>query len=210
MSPGVEPLFLSFFVEEKSAEITLRNIIPKMVGGECKFRILSFQGKYDLLSKLPHYLKSYPKSLPDNSYIIVLIDRDNDDCRLLKQKLEAIAKETGLFTKSNPDPHGRYQVINRIVIEELEAWFFGDIDAIQAAYPRIISRRLGRKQPYRDPDAISGGTWEALEKELKKAGYYRNGMPKIETARKISEYMLPIRNRSKSFQVFMNTLKELC
>ena len=41
------------------------------------------------------------------------------------------------------------------LIEELEAWFFGDIAAIHAAYPRI-SIHLGGRANYRDPDAITG------------------------------------------------------
>jgi len=50
-----------------------------------------------------------------------------------------------------------FQVINRIAIEELEAWFFGDWPAMCAAYPKLdasVPKRAG----LRDPDAIKGGT----------------------------------------------------
>jgi hypothetical protein len=99
-------------------------------------------------------------------------------------------------------------VLNRLAIEELEAWFFGDVEALTTAYPGI-PRTLGKKSKYRNPDAIGGGTWEALERVLQNAGYYPSGIPKIETARKISQYMNPDRNTSKSFQVFRDTLREM-
>jgi hypothetical protein len=91
-------------------------------------------------------------------------------------------------------------------VEELEAWFFGDVEALVTAYPKVPSN-LANKEKFRDPDAITGGTWEALERLLQKAGYYSGGLPKIEVARKVSEFMEPSRNRSKSFQVFKEGLE---
>ena len=62
---------------------------------------------------------------------------------------------------------------------------------------------------YRDPDAIRGGTWEALERELKRVGYFKGGLGKIEAAKAISAQMDPERNISNSFQVFMKGLLEM-
>ena len=59
---------------------------------------------------------------------------------------------------------------------------------------------------YRDPDAITGGTWEALERLLQKAGYFKTGLRKIEAARSIAAHMDPTRNTSQSFQVFRSAL----
>ena len=88
------------------------------------------------------------------------------------------------------------------MIEELEAWFFGDPDALRAAYPRV-SRTLERKARYRDPDAVPGGTWEALLRVLQRAGYYKGvPLPKLEAANRIAQHMDPERNRSRSFQAF--------
>jgi hypothetical protein len=61
--------------------------------------------------------------------------------------------------------------------------------------------------PYRQPDAIKGGTWQALWKVLKKAGYYSQRYPKIEVARRISAGMKIDANRSRSFQVFVEALR---
>ena len=126
-----------------------------------------------------------------------MVDADEGDCREIKAKLENAARRGSQF-----------QILNRLAIEELEAWFFGDIEALNAAYPRI-SLSLGNKARYRDPDAKLGGTWEALERELKRVGYFLAGLNKISAAREMSRFMIPEPNRSKSFQVFHQGLLEM-
>jgi len=54
-----------------------------------------------------------------------------------------------------------------------------------------------------------GGTWEALERELRKVGYFPGGLNKINAAREISRFMVPERNRSRRFQVFRQGLIEM-
>lgn len=131
----------------------------------------------------------------------MLVDADRDDCRELKAKMEHIAHEAGMTTKSVADPGTPFQVLNRLAIEELEAWFFGDVEAMRMVYPRV-SKNLERQSRYRDPDAITGGTWEALQRVLQQAGYHQGGLAKIQAARDISTYMQPERNCSRSFQTF--------
>lgn len=72
-----------------------------------------------------------------------------------------------------------------------------------------VSKHLTKKSKYRDPDAITGGTWEALERELKKAGYHKGGLEKVKAAREISAYMNPQENCSQSFQIFYTGLLDL-
>ena len=96
----------------------------------------------------------------------------------------------------------------RIAIEELEAWFFGDIPALKTAYPKIPAS-LTQKAPYRDPDNINGGTWEQPEKVLMEYGYHPGGLEKIRAAKEISEHMDPETKRSKSFQVFRDGLRSI-
>ena len=136
----------------------------------------------------------------------MLIDEDRKDCRELKAKLEQAAREAGFVTKSRAGPNESFQVVNRLAIEELEAWFFGDVEAMHAAYPRIPVN-LQSKAKYRNPDAIRGGTSEALERLLIRAHYYTGKLPKTEVAQNIAQHMEPSRNRSKSFQVFVEGLK---
>jgi len=201
-------MHIEFLVEEESAEIALEQLVPKIAGMKISFRIHVFQGKHDLIDKLPSRLDGYRSWLPPDWIIMVLLDEDREDCWQLKGKLEEIAFKAGLTTKSQAGPEEKFQVINRLAIEELEAWFFGDVAAICQAYHRIPSN-LDRRKRFRDPDTILGGTWEALERVMQAAGYYAGGLPKKEVARKISEYMDPDRNRSKSFQIFRDSLRSL-
>jgi len=200
-------MHIEFLVEERSAEVALRYLVPKIVGADHSFRIHPFNGKQDLLSKLAQRLRGYARWLPENSLIFVLVDRDRDDCHDLKELLEREALASRLATLTHPDPGGGYRVVNRLAIEELEAWFLGDIEALVAAYPRLAKHRSGLARFQRDPDSVRGGTWERLEKILRRAGYYRSGLRKIENARLVSEHMDPKRNASRSFQVFCEALK---
>ena len=200
-------MHIEFLVEESSMEATLQQIVPKMLKDRATFAIHVMGGKVSLINKLPNRLRGYSRWLPTNWRIVVLVDRDDDDCHELKQKLESMCRDTGLISKSSANSLDQVQVINRIVAEELEAWFFGDIPALRLAYPKIPD--ISRKQKYRNPDEITGGTWETLERLLQRAGYYRGGLPKIEVAQSISKHMEPTRNQSKSFQVFQNALVDL-
>ena len=199
-------MHIEFLLEEESAAEVLKVILPKILSDDvgCDFRF--FQGKQDLLGKLPTLLKGYKPWLPNDWRIMVIIDEDRANCRELKAQLEGIAHDAGLVTKSRATSVGDFQVVNRLAIEELEAWFFGDTQALQIAYPRV-SRNLQNQAKYRNPDAITGGTYEALERLLKRLNYHREGLPKTAVARDIAQHMEPSRNRSRSFQVFVEGLK---
>jgi hypothetical protein len=204
----VSILHLDFLVEEASLESALTQLLPKILPSTVSSKIHAFRGKPDLLAKLPDRLKGYQAWLPPDWKIVILIDEDREDCLKLKQQLEIMAISSGLITKSSCQKYKSFQVLNRIVVEELEAWFFGDVQAIRQAYPKV-SANLANQQPYRDPDAIKGGTWEALERVLKKAGYHPGGLEKYKASSEISQYMNPELNRSKSFQAFYQGLLEI-
>ena len=199
-------MHIEFLVEERSAEETLNAILPKILSGDVGFDVHVFEGKNNLLRELPKRLKGYRQWMPGDWRIIVLIDEDRQDCIQLKAKLEKAAHEAGFRTKANPTSVGNFQVVNRLAIEELEAWFFGDFEALHAAYPSI-PENLQSKAKYRNPDAIRGGTYEALERLLIRKNYYKGRLPKVTVARKIALHMEPSRNRSKSFQVFIEGIK---
>lgn len=198
-------MHIEFLIEEESTEAALNNLLPKILPSTVSFRLHNFRGKHNLLLQLPKRLKGYCNWLPVDWRIVVLVDEDREDCKLLKARLEKMASEAGLQCKSQG---GNFQILNRIAVEELEAWFFGDIVALNAAYPKTPVT-LSHQKNYREPDAIKGGTWEALERVLQSAGYYLGGLPKIEVARNVSKIMEPARNRSRSFQVFKEGLLEL-
>ncbi len=197
---------VEILVEEPSMEAALRLLLPKIIG-ELSFEIYVHQCKEDLLIRLPERLRGYSRWIPPDWRIVVLVDRDDDDCRRLKERLEQMAATAGFKTKSTA-LEGRWTVVNRLAIEELEAWYFGDWPAVRSAYPRV-SPHIPNKAKHRDPDAIKGGTWETFEHVLKKAGYFKSGMRKIEAARRIAGHMDAERNQSRSFQVFRDVLREM-
>ena len=200
-------MFIKFFLEEFSAEEALKLLLPKILTDDVKYEFHTFEGRDEMLIELPMRLKG-ERWIPNDWRIIVLIDEDRKDCHELKTYLEKAAHDAGFVTKSSADPNDDFQVVNRIAIEELEAWFFGDVDALHAAYPKI-SRSLHTKAKYRNPDAITGGTYEALEDLLKQKKYYKREerIHKPDVAQNIAQHMEPSRNRSKSFQVFVEGLK---
>ncbi len=197
---------VEILVEELSMEAALRVLLPRMLG-ELSFEVYPHQCKNDLLKRLPQRLNGYAAWLPNDWRIVVVVDRDDDDCVELKQRLERMASNAGFWSRSAAG--GRpYQVVTRLAIEELEAWYFGDWVAVKAAYPKV-PETIPRQARFRDPDAITGGTWEAFEQVLQRAGYYQAGLRKIEAARAVAEHWQPRANRSRSFQVFRNVLLEM-
>jgi len=197
---------LEILVEDLSTEAALRELVPK-IAPDLSFQVYPFASKNRLLKKLKDRLTAYASILQPGQCVMVLVDRDRDDCRRLKARLEDAAKRAGLGTKSMACSPG-WQVVNRIAVEELEAWFFGDWEAVLQAYPGV-DRNVPAKRKYRDPDAIRGGTAEALKRCLQKAGYFPMGLPKIEVAREIAQHMEPKRNKSRSFQLFCRTIEEV-
>ena len=197
-------MHVEVLVEEPSTEAALSFLLPRILPANTTWVVHPHRGKKDLLDKLPSRLRGYSRFLPPDWRLLVLIDEDRQDCRALKRHLDRRARDAGLRLArgSGGEP---IQVLNRIVVEELEAWFFGDIEAIRTAYPGVPAT-LANRAPYRDPDAVAGGTWEALERVLKQAGHHRSGLRKGEAARAIAEHMDPARNRSRSFGHFRDGL----
>ena len=197
---------VEFLVEEPSMEVALRLLAPRILAGQ-SFEVYSHQCKEDLLSRLPERLRGYARWLPQDWRIVVVVDRDADACHQLKARLEQSAEEAGLMTRTRAGGDV-YTVVNRLAIEELEAWYFGDWQAVRAAYPRVSSR-ISRNAAYRDPDAIKGGTWEAFERILQRAGYFKGGLRKIEAARTIAPHWDPATNTSTSFRKLRDVLQEM-
>ena len=196
---------LEFLVEELSMEGFLKELLRRFLPDDCTFDIHPSQGKQDLLKNLADRLRGYSHWLPDYCRVIVVVDCDNEDCHKLKEKLENAAAQAKLPTRSNPS-HRTWKLVNRIAIEELEAWYFGDWQTVRRIYPKV-SPTIPDKAQYRDPDAIRG-TWEAFEKILQDKGYFKNGIRKMEVARAMGTHVDPSRNLSPSFKKFYEALLE--
>ena len=57
---------LEFLLEEPSAEMVLRTILPKILSTNISSDFFVFKGKADLLKKLPERLKIYRQWIPDD------------------------------------------------------------------------------------------------------------------------------------------------
>lgn len=193
---------IEFLLEEPSAQAALDSFLPKLIRPPHTFTTHSFHGKSDLLKNLPNRLKGYAARFKKDKQtkdwrIIVLIDSSGADCRLLKRRIVEAAEDAGISER----------VTARIVVEELEAWYFGDFNAIRSVYPYILRNLLYRKK-YRVPDAIPGGTWKALDRLLKDSGYAK-GLRKLADAEAIGRRLDPDRNLSPSFRVFVSAIRRI-
>ena len=181
--------------------VALEALLPGLTDGRrATWRVIEHR---NLLGELPPRLRGYARGSDPLIRVLVLLDRDQRDCHALKARLEQAARAASLATKTAPGPDGRFLVVNRIVVEELESWFLGDVPALRAAFPGVPAT-LAARRGLRDPDAIQGGTWEALLRVLQQAGHYPGAkrLPKIEVARRVAAGMQPDANRSVSFQAF--------
>jgi len=89
-------MHIELLVEEASAEAALTELLPRCVTAGVTWAIHVHQGKQDLLSKLANRLKGYAHWLPNDWYIVVLLDNDREDCHHLKNEMERVALEAAL------------------------------------------------------------------------------------------------------------------
>ena len=90
----------AFLVEEASMEAFLQVLPPRLLPADCTFEVHPFRGKSKLLRTLKGRLRGYSRGLPPEYRLFVMVDRDDEDCRALKKKLEDAAADTGLRTRS--------------------------------------------------------------------------------------------------------------
>ena len=197
---------IEFHVEERSMEAFLAAWLSRVLPEGCTFKIHAYQGKHALLRKLGDRLRGYSTWLPNDIRIVLIVDRDNDDCHQLKSRLETICGNAGLRSRQATKDTD-WQIVTRIAIEELEAWYFGDWQAVCHAYPNV-SPNIPSMARYRDPDAIQGGTWEAFERIMMKSGHFRQGLAKMQAATAIGRYIDAQHNRSRSFAMFRDAITE--
>lgn len=188
-------------------ELTLQNLLPHIVP-DIDWKIHTFQGKHHLLKHIGNRLRGYSSWIAAaHGAVVVVVDRDDDDCRELKATMELAAAAAGLLTPAKAG-EGQVRVLNRIAVEELEAWFFGDVPALAAAFPGVPTS-LGSRQRYRAPDSIAGGTWEALERVLQRDGHRPGRLAKGRAAEAISSLMNVESNTSPSFQQFRDGVRRI-
>lgn len=208
---------IEFLVEEPSMKALLDRLLERLLP-DAEWEVFDFRSKEQLLKQLPNRMKGYGQMIRQAGYedlrVVVLVDRDEQDCKALKAQLEHDAHAAGLRTLTaarpapNAPPSQPFQVVNRVVCEELEAWYFGDPEACLTAYHRLRPAHFTNGH-LQHPDAVKGGTWEAFGRTLHKAGHLPANPPnhrwKYEAAEAIAPHLdlSPTVNQSPSFQAFV-------
>lgn len=174
------------FTEEPSMVPVAEHIARLTIGDRAdSLIILPHQGKSDLESSFPRKVRNW--NVPDTKFI-VLRDNDGGDCIALKQRLIDLCP-----------PEKLERLFVRIVCQELEAWFIGDLEAVDLAYGTDNAKRK-EKVKFREPDTILDP--KELLKEL--VSYQP-----LNGSRMIAPHLVPDRNRSVSFHAFVSGLEKV-
>ena len=177
-----------FMVEELSMYVTLQELLPKVFPTwkeKVDWLCLTHEGKSDLRRSIKSKLSCWGFS---EDRFLILHDNDGGDCIDLKKTLRSICVKA-----RKPD------TLIRIPCQELESWFLGDLDAVADAFCKPKIRNLQKKKRYRDPDLISNAS-DDLAKLTSMRG-------KVKRARMIAAEMDINSNRSHSFNVFIEGLR---
>lgn len=103
-----------------------------------------FEGKNHLRKELSRKAEVYAR-FHEPIMLIVLIDQDASDCRVLKQQLIEKIEAGGL---------SNFKVC--IVCKDLECCYLGDMAALREIQPHSIAPNLSQKAKYRNPEKLNG------------------------------------------------------
>jgi hypothetical protein len=130
---------LVFMLEEPSMSELLKRLLPRLFP-DLQFLCVPHEGKSDLERSLRIKLPAW--KVPGDRFVVVR-DADQEDCKALKAALTNVCVSCG-----RPDS------LVRIVCRELEAWYFGQPEALAEAFEDTALATLGAKARYRNSDDI--------------------------------------------------------
>lgn len=175
---------LVFLLEEESAKNMLVPVVKELVPEDMPVQYITFSGKQDLERQLVKKIRFW---CDPGSRFIILRDKDSGDCGVIKQRLLALAQESGKGDAC----------LVRIACHELESFFLGDL----AAVAQGLDLPAVAKKPYRTPDTIANAA-----EELKKLTFDKYS--KLAGSRAISPHLkLDGSNRSHSFGVLLEAIR---
>lgn len=174
---------LIFMLEEYSMKVLLDDLLPRLFP-DLPFLCVPHEGKHDLEKSIPRKVRAWKE--PGVRFVVVR-DNDGGDCHVLKAKLVALCKEGQ-----------RDDAIVRIACQELESWYFGDLDALAEAFEDESLRDLAGKERFRDPDTVVG--------PARALGELVPVFQKVSGARRMAAAIRRDGNRSRSFQVFVESV----
>ena len=178
-----------FLLEEPSMKVLLDKLLlclfPDWMEGT-HFICLKHEGKTDLDKSIPRKLRAWQE--PNVRFVIVR-DNDNANCIELKENLRAVCEHAN-----------RPETLIRLVCQELESWYLGDLQALDKAFGTTLNSSRNRKR-FANPDK-----WQKPSVEIKRL---LPAFQKIAGARAIAEHLNVQNNRSRSFQVFFEGVQSL-
>ena len=212
-------MHIEVLVEDSSGAKLLETLLPQVIGEQGMphtWRLHPYKGigrlptglsvkadpaKRVLLDQLPRLLAGYGKTSGIDAVVVVL-DSDRRDCKAFLKEMKT------LLQGCHPAPNTLF----RLAIEEMEAWYLGDRQAVLAAYPRAKKEVLGR---YLQDSVCS--TWELLadavepggSAAIQKAGWPLPGQIKHSWAERIGPLLDIEQNKSPSFCKFRDGLRHL-
>lgn len=209
-------MHFEFLMEDQSSGRAMTVLIPKILGNGITYNIHSYKGigrlpkdlrpkndanKRLLLDQLPRLLRGYGHN-PHCGIIVVICDLDDRD------KDQFLAELNEVLAVCDQKP----QTLFCIAIEEFEAWYLGDLEAIRKAYPHAKNNVLNGYVN----DSICG-TWELLadavfkdgHNALSKKGWQEVGRQKSIWAETITPHMNVDKNISPSFNDMYTQLQSL-
>jgi len=181
---------LVFLLEEPSMKLLLASLLPRLFPGwveRTHFLLVPHEGKSDLDRSLPIKLRAW--QTPGDRFVI-LRDNDNANCVDLKARFIKLCGECG-----RPD------TLVRLVCQELESWYLGDLAALAQAYgdPKINSP--AHRKRFSDPDSWQKPSVEVAR--LAPAFQKGSGARSMGSALRLGD------NQSTSFRMFVSGLERM-
>ena len=179
---------LVFFLEEESAKAFLENLFPLLVAPRSLLypRFIVFEGRQDLEKQLERKLRGY---LNPQARFVVLRDQDSGDCRRVKRNLAARCSRAH-----------RPEAVVRIACRELEAFYLGDLRAVELGLGVSGLAAKQDRAKYRDPDRL-----HSPSRELAELTGYR--YQKVAGSRAIAAHLDLGAPRSRSFHHLLNAIR---
>ena len=181
---------LVFLLEERSAEVMLESLLPRILSADIQFRCIPFDGKQDLEKQIVRKIRAYQN---DQARFIVLRDQDNHpDCKALKRKLVELCEASGKAP----------QCLVRIACKELETFYLADLQAVEHGLGISGLVRSQQHRKFRTPDRLGSPSREL--KILTKERY-----EKIAGSRAIGKHLLLDNTRSPSFHHLIAAIRRV-
>lgn len=178
---------LIFLLEEPSMKYLLDELLPRILPPDVTFQTIPHHGKRDLEKSIPRKLRGWKE--PGDIRFVILHDQDMKDCIALKQELLQLCAVTDRAC------------LVRIACQEMEASYFGDIEALCSAYKRPKLKDMIGKKKFRVPDTIpdpKGELYKLIPEHQQISG-----------AKRVAPYMDIERNTSVSFQQFVHGVRRM-